>query len=330
LRYAYYNTTSPAAFSGINELYKFAKKHQKSITRKQVKVWLEKQNVYTLHKPVKRRLPRNRVVATGMDTDWQADLCDMKAVSKHNKGIQYLLTVIDVLSKFAWVVPTLDKTAAAVAKAFEKILSSTTRKPWRLYTDKGKEFVGKPFQEMLRVHDIKHIGAKMDDTKAAVVERYNRTLKTRLWRYFTQQQTFAYLKTLPRIVAGINKSYHRSIKRRPVDVSLRNENDVWETLYGKEKKKPVKFRFSNGARVRITRYKHIFEKGYVPNFSKEVFTVTKQIARQPPVYELTDDNQEVIDGLFYEHELVPFEGKQPTARRKKTRPLPMLKKRRRT
>jgi len=82
--------------------------------------------------------------------------------------------------------------------------------------------------------------------------------------------------------------------------------------------------------VRITRYKHIFEKGYVPNFSKEVFTVTKQIARQPPVYELTDDNQEVIDGLFYEHELVPFEGKQPTARRKKTRPLPMLKKRRRT
>jgi len=181
LRYAYYNTTSPAAFSGIKELYKFAKKHRKSITRKQVKTWLEKQNVYTLHKPVKQRLPRSRVVATGMDTDWQADLCDMKAVAKHNRGIQYLLTVIDVLSKFAWVVPTLNKTAAAVANTFKKILSSTARKPWRLYTDKGKEFVGKLFQEMLSMHDIKHIGAKMDDTKAAVVERYNWTLKTRLW-----------------------------------------------------------------------------------------------------------------------------------------------------
>jgi len=329
LRYGYFHPNSPAAFSGVNELYKFVKSRHSGITIKQVKQWLEKQNVYTLHKPIHRKIRRNRVLAVGLDSDWQADLCDMKAVATHNRGIKYLLTVIDVLSKFAWVAPLKNKTASEVAKGFESIISSSGhRKPWRLFTDRGKEFLGKPFQQYLEHMDIQHLVAHNTDVKASVVERYNRTLKTRLWRFFTQQQTFTYLSVLPKIVKAINHSYHRSIKMRPVDVGLGNQSRVWETLYGEPKTKTATphFRFQPGDRVRISKAKHVFEKGYLPNFTQEVFVVAKRLPHQPPVYELVDLNQEKIIGKFYENEMVPFQGKLPQPKNKK----PKRKKRRKT
>jgi hypothetical protein len=328
LRYAYFHPNSPAAFSSVPAVYHEAKKHFKSIKVKDVKEWLHKQNTYTLHKQVKRHhIQRNRVIAAGYDSDWQADLCNMQTVAKHNGGVSHILTCIDVLSKYGWAVPVKTKSATDVAKAFAKIVKKG-RKPWRLFTDRGTEFTGKPFQEFLQYMDIHHLTSKNKDTKASVCERYNRTLKSRLWKYFTQQQSFHWLKMLPSIVAAINKSYHRSIKRRPVDVTPSNQNEVWQTLYGERPKTPITFHFKTGDAVRIARSKHVFEKGYVANFSRDVYTVAKTVARRPPVYRLEKQNGEQLAQVFYENQLVPFEGHIPKPR-KKTRQLPMLKKRRR-
>jgi hypothetical protein len=210
--------------------------------------------------------------------------------------------VIDVLSKFAWAVPVKNKKPESVVEAFKQVLKSG-RKPWRLLTDKGTEFRGKPFQEFLKKCDIQYIASESPDIKAAVAERYNRTLKTRLWKHFTKSRSLRYIEVLPSLVNAINHSYHRSIKRRPVDVTLANEREVWETLYGKGLT-PVKFKFDIGDKVRIAQYKHVFKKGYLPTFTQEIFTITDRIARHPPVYKIKDWDSEPVVGIFYETELV--------------------------
>ena len=111
-----------------------------------VKEWLSTQDSYTLHKPVKYKFPRRRVVVGGMGHQMQADLVDVSRISKYNKGIKFILTCIDVFSKKAWAVPLKDKTGATLVRAFESIKDPL---PSRLQTDKGTEFVNRKFQSWL-------------------------------------------------------------------------------------------------------------------------------------------------------------------------------------
>ena len=173
LKSVYYDLSSPALYSGINSVYREAKKRCPEIKLSDVKDFLQKQDTYTLHKGIQRNFKRKRTVAAGVDTDWQADLCDLQKLKKQNKGFAYILTVIDVLSKFAWVEPVKDKTPATVASAFKKILKrSCGRKPWRLYTDKGWEFRGKPFQDLLERCNIQYLSTESQDIKASMAERF--------------------------------------------------------------------------------------------------------------------------------------------------------------
>ena len=104
-----------------------------------------------------------------------------------------------------------------------------------------------------------------------------RTLKTKMWRYFMAKKTMRYVDMLPDMVYSYNHSVHRSIKTEPVDVTAENEREVWHTLYDHGPVKNVKYKFKIGDQVRISKMKRIFEKGYSPNFSKEIFTISKQI-----------------------------------------------------
>ena len=87
------------------------------------------------------------------------------------------------------------------------------------------------------------------------------------------------------------------------NLKLTNEAKVWDTLYGSDLQKRVRFKFQVGDRVRISKVKRIFEKSYLPNFTEELFTVYKRFAHQLPVYKLKDDTGEILDGTFYEPEL---------------------------
>lgn len=298
----YYDLDSPASYSGINAIIREAKRRNSKVSIKDVKKFLQEQEVYTLHKPVRRKFKRNRVVAAGFDTDWQADLCDMQKLKKENDGYGYILTCVDVLSKFSWAIPVKTKRPIDVIEAFSQILNCG-RKPWRLMTDKGKEFLGRDFQNFLYKQDIIHFTSQNEDIKCAIAENYNRKLKTRLWKYFSKIRNYRWIDVLPKIVSAINKSYHRSIKCRPIDVNSTNSQEIWCRLYGDLFNKPV-FQFNIGDSVRISKYKHVFEKGYLPNFTTEIFTVTQKIEREPPVYKLSDKNKEPIDGVFYGAELV--------------------------
>ena len=124
-----------------------------------------------------------------------------------------------------------------------------------------------------------------------------------MYKYFTAKNTLCYIDVLSQLVKSYNNTYHRSIKMRPSQVTKANEDEVWDTLYGGDEQKRVRFKFQVGDRVRISKAKRIFEKSYLPNFTEEMFTIYKRFARQVPVYKLKDDAGEIVDGAFYEPEL---------------------------
>ena len=119
-------------------VYKFFDKKSK---RSGVKLISQnKQLANELHKPIIRKFEKRRVYSTFKDNIWGVDLADMQLLSKYNKGIRFLLCVIDIFSKYAWVVPLKDKKGTSIVKAFQKILKQSNRKPNKIWVDKGSEF----------------------------------------------------------------------------------------------------------------------------------------------------------------------------------------------
>ena len=296
----YLDPSQPASFGGLDAVYRAVNEKGKSkISRKQVQDWLSQQDVYTLHKPARRRYKRSRVIVSGIDAQFQADLVDVQNLSRYNKGYKYLLTCIDIFSKYAWVVPLKTKQGQELVKAFQMILSSG-RKPNKLQTDQGTEFLNRVLQKFLRDNNIDFFTVN-SGLKASVVERFNRTFKNKMYKYFTAKNTLTYINVLPQLVSSYNNTYHRSIKVKPSQVTKKNEAKVWDTLYGDDVQKPVRYKV--GDRVRISKVKRMFEKYYLPNFTEEIFTAYKRMTRQVPVYKLKDDAGEILDGTFYEPEL---------------------------
>ena len=234
------------------------------------------------------------------------DLADMQSLKQYNDSYRYLLVCIDVFSKYAWIVPIKSKTWPALVEAFKVILSSG-RKPHKIMTDQETEFFNKSFQTLLNNEDIQLFNT-FNETKASIVERVIRTFKTKMWRYVTAKKTMRYLDMLPDLVYSYNHSEHRSIGRPPALVNSENEDEVFRTLYRNvlDNVQPVKYKFKIGDQVRISKIKRKFEKGYLPNYSKEIFTVSKKVPRNPPVYKLKDYDGKELKGIFYDKELQKF------------------------
>jgi hypothetical protein len=291
----YFDPKNPAGFSGAANFQRVT-----GLPKKEIDEFLRSQEAYTLHAPVRKRFERNFYKVSSIDDTWQADLCDMRHLAKENDGNNYLLTVIDVLSKYAWVQPLKAKDAESVKKAFEIITKK--RQPRHLMTDKGKEFVNAKMKNFYKERNINFYTSNNPDIKAGVAERFNRTLKTRMWRFFTHNKTNRYIDVLQDFLRAYNNSYHSSIKMSPVK-ALSNEKEAWNNLYEKKIARNQKPRFAVGDHVRISREKGLFEKGFDQNWSREIFIIKEILKRQRVIYKLTDLDQEPIEGTFYEVEL---------------------------
>ena len=299
LEEVYYNPKHNASFSSVRKLCKATNKPQS-----QVKNWLRSQNAYTLHKQIKRKFQRNKYHVTNIAELYQADLIDMVKFKKCNDGIKYLLTVIDVFSKYACVKKLKTKTASEVVNAFEDIFSCSERIPNNLQSDRGKEFIAAKVQKLFKRHGVNYYTTNNPDVKAAVIERFNRTLKTKMFKYFTHKNTHRYVDMLQNFVDGYNATVHRTIKMAPKDVNDDNILTVYYNAYhDKRNIKPPKQIYKVGNYVRISKYKHVFEKGYENNWSEEIFKITNVIKRIPIVYKISDLLDEPIVGTFYHQEL---------------------------
>ena len=245
----------------IYKLYRIAKKEFPSITRNEIKQWAENNLSYSLHKASRRNFKRNKIYASEIDSLWEADLACVQDVAKENDGVNYLLVVINVFSKFLWIRPMKNRIARNLMQAFNSLLGEK-RKPEKLRTDKGTEFINESFQQYLKKQGIKFYTAT-NEPKGAVVERGNRTLKSKLYRYFTGVNSLRYIDVLQDIADSYNNTYHRSIGRPPATVSLLNAGQVRRKLYGKiERSKSKRFKFKVGDHVRLSPRKRLFKKGY--------------------------------------------------------------------
>ena len=260
-----------------------------------------------LHKPVRKNFKKRRVFAGKSNDIWAADLVDMQYYAKTNKGYRYILMIIDVFSKYGWAIPLKRKTGSEMVEAFTQLWDSGEKPPKFLWTDKGREFDNVQMKALLKKQNV-HLYWTENEEKSSIVERWNRTIKQWMWKYFTKHRTGVYIDILPQLIEKYNNTYHRSIKCTPSDARKpSNHQHVFNALYGGTNKSDEKLRklpkFHVGDQVRITKKKKHFEKGYTTNWTEEVFTVTEVQPTYPYTYKLKDTRGEEVIGTFYEAEL---------------------------
>ena len=176
--------------------------------------------------------------------------------------------------------------------------------PQKIEFDQGTEFYNSSFLALLKKHNIRYFSV-FSDRKCTIVERFNRTLKTRMYRSFTARGSHKWIDVLTELVSGYNKTKHSSTKFAPNDVNDKNEHTVRKNLYPKIDKelKHIIEHFQEGQTVRISTKKSIFQKGYEQTYSYEVFTVNEVKDTYPVTYGLRDYKGNLIDGSFYTNEL---------------------------
>lgn len=310
------------SFSSAPQIQRILKeKYKVALNLREIQSWLSKQRSYNLHKPVRYNFPRNSTIAEYIDQQWQADLMFLPDLGKFNEGFHTALVCIDIVSRFAWVEPMKNKSAASTCNAMQAIINrAIPRIPEKLQTDDGKEFLNSKFQELMTEHQIIHFTTS-SDKKAAIAERFNRTLKDKIYRYLDVNPTNnVYINVLQDLVNSYNNSYHTAIGMAPSEVNESNFGRVLWKLYhhiwakdrGPLKRKlPSEETKSNpdqnlkvGDTVRVSGDKHPFLKGYKGNWTEEVFTVTDFKKSAPYyVYRIQDFNGEPIKGTFYNYQL---------------------------
>ena len=271
----------------------FDKKSQgKGLTNNKENVQLANE----LHKPISKKLKKRKVYPSFRDNIWSIDLDDMQLLSKFNEGFRFLLCVIDIFSKYAWVVPLKDKKGISIVNAFQIILKESQRKLNKIWVDKEREFYNSSFKKWLKDNDIGMYSTN-NEGKSVVAERFIRTLKNKIYKYMASISKNVYIDKLDDIIKKYNNTYHKSIKMKPVDVKDNTYIGFKKEVNDKDHK------FKVGDQVRISKYKSIFIKEYMPNWSEEIFIIKRIKNTVPWTYVLNDLNGEEIIGTFSENEL---------------------------
>jgi transposase InsO family protein len=316
----YYGLGDPASYSGTEQLYARAMELQiPGITRERVRKFLTEQATYQLHKPAHRKFTHNQTVVGHRDEQWQADLAVMNNLAHDNKGYRYILTCIDVLSRYAWAVPVRTKGTKDMLAAMELLFDEAwPRKPQRLQTDRGVEFYNAAVRRFLREQNVELFSTN-SPFKCALVERFNRTLKTMLYKYFTAHKTRRWYDVLDSMVTAYNQRPNRTIGAPPATVLTEDDDRrVWRRVYYDSKQAQLRRAdlhprnadntANAGDRVRISLTKGHFDKGYMPNWGRQ-HLVVKQVVppnrggRPRPVFRLADTEGEDMNGQYYPEEV---------------------------
>jgi regulator of sigma D len=257
--------------------------------------------VNELHKPARKNFKRRRVIVKGINDLLQGDLVEMIPYYRENKNYKYLLTVINAFSKYAYAIPIKNKSGQEVTNAMAKILSGLTSSPKNLHTDDGREFFNKTFKALMQKYGINHYST-YSGLKSSIVERFNRTIKNKMWKQFSLQGSHKWIDILEKLVNQYNNTTHSTIKMKPSEVNEKNEKTLLKTVYN-HMKIFSDGKFKIGDYVRISKNRQIFDKSYTPNWTTEIFKVIKIQITNPVTYLLEDYQKNFIKGSFYEQEL---------------------------
>lgn len=301
----YTNFKNAGSFSSAKAIHD----NNKDLKLNQIEKTLSTIPAYSLHKKTIKNFEREKTFVPNIDDTWQIDLIDVSKLKnkKYKQNFNFILMVLDCFSRKAWAKPIKSKHASETADGILKIFRESKRKPKRIYSDEGKEFMGS-FKNLLQKEKIQQIFTKSIH-KASMVERLNRTIKSKIYRAFTFRKNKIYIDILDDIIESYNNTYHRSIKTTPNSVNKKNEKNIFDLQYKNifSLNKVIKIKFKLGSFVRKIIEKKLFFKGYTPNWSSDVYIISKILPKDPIRYEINtishNKKSYKVNKQFYENEL---------------------------
>lgn len=291
LRKLYYDPE--VGLAGADNLYKIAKQQNAKITKKQVAEFLKKQEANQVHSQVKHIKHFFPIKSNGPNQILNADLMDVSNMAHKNKRVNYLLCVIDIFTRLAYVRTLTKKTAAAVTDAFVDILNERKEQklplPKVLKVDVGSEFISRGFKQMLSDNGIEPSYAPVADHHSqGVIERFNKSLRALMHKYMTVYKTENYVDRLQDLVKNYNSRPHTSLGKlapvsflNPKSSKFHDAEDNVRSIIADKENKAEQYltQFDIGAQVRFIKNKVMWEKGSSPTFSA-VHTITEQKGRE--------------------------------------------------
>ena len=194
------------------------------------KAWLEYQDAYTMHRPARRRFYRNPYTVTNIMEVWEFDILDMQFLSKYNDTNRYSLSVIDVFSNYLHLVPIKTKSGPAVTSAFRSLIHDDSPRNLWVLNNKGKEFLNKHFQDILRDEGIQFQVCRNPHVKFAVVESVHRTIRDRSFKFFTFSNSYRYIDVLQKFVKAYNDTVHTTTGMAPSRVTDADVLTIWRRM----------------------------------------------------------------------------------------------------
>ena len=261
-----------------------------------------------IYKPALKTYPNRKVITQYPDDVWSVDLADMNDVINYNNKYRFMLNCVDCFSRYAWSIATTNKRGPTILEGLKQIVKDNNNKyPAHLWVDQGSEFYNQEVKEWCNDHDIT-MYSTFGRAKSAIVERFNRTIKTLLYKHFYAVQNKRWVKILPQFIKDYNDRPHKGLpaKLTPAKVHAMKNDEInyiydYQINQVKTNKDPQKFKV--GDLVRLSRIKSTFEKGYHQSWTSTIYKISKALDTIPWTYNITDLDDEPYTGSFYEQEL---------------------------
>jgi len=266
-------------YPSFSKFWKIIKTNKLPYNYTDVKNFVDNKKSIQLHKNINENKKYYVPFVTASSCfDWQCDLLDMSKYSRTNKGYKWILIVIDIFDRKVFAVAMKDKSTHTSTEAMKLIFDLFKCSPSRLTTDDGSEWKGQ-FQKLLDEKKITHRIAEQGDHKLlGVIDRFSRTLKTIIFKYFTENNTTTWFDMLDNFIKTYNNVPHSGI----CDMSPNDANKYWMSTRECHLEKlshVVEYNFHIGDIVRIRLKKKIFEKGYTRQWSKKTYEIIDKIGQ---------------------------------------------------
>ena len=259
--------------------------------------------------PVIKKFQRIQIQTHYKDECWSIDLIDRSSLAKYNKNYKFIFTIIDNHTKYAWAIPLKDKSGKSTTAAFKNLLETSKRKPHKIWSDRGKEFYNTTFLHYLKEQNIQ-IYSTNSDLKAVFVERFNRTLLDLIKEPMYIEGKGNWLNHLDAALDKYNNRVHGTTKMTPFEMSFNTLIRATATtaspnlIPNNNKLHTASPKFQVGDFVRVPDKRNIYSKGYTTNWNRELFKIHSINKTNPVTYTLNDENGEIIQGKYYEQELL--------------------------
>ena len=267
--------------------------------------FLRKNSVHSVHKRiVKKKFPRRKIIARFPFDIWMGDLIEYPQYKFNNLHYVYILILIDCFTKKVYCAPMKDKSMVSSVKAFESILVKLDEFPTHIVTDGGLEFFNSEVRKLFVNYGINHykIPTKTD-WKASMVERVNRTIKSRIQKYFYKNKTKNWINIIHQVVDNYNNTPHSTIGVAPNEVTESNRKEVYKRLYPNLGLRTV-CKLKIGDKVRKLIKKDLHQKGYTRNWSEELYVIVKvKQSNGVCYYYLESLDHTAVPGIFYYYQL---------------------------